>query len=107
MGDTATLLSVKSGVNPSQIGPTRDNGLLPIICLKYLFQRQQLGGPVLKSEEDTSEVGGGGKGVGEGERNCAGMGNNVQGSGTDSAALRERELVSDRYDSEGAVGVSP
>ena len=37
-------------------------------------------------------MGDGGKGAGEGGRDCAGMGDGVQGGGTDGVALMEREL---------------
>ena len=52
-------------------------------------------------------VGGGGEGIGEYRSNGAGTGNYLQDGSIDGADLREWELCSDGWDSEGAGGVPP
>ena len=52
-------------------------------------------------------MGDGGECVGDCWRNCKGIGYDVQGSGTESVALQKRELGSNGYDDESAIGVPP
>ena len=52
-------------------------------------------------------VGGGGKGTGEGGRDCAVTGYYIQDGGTDSVDIREKELVNDGCDTEGSGGFTP
>ena len=48
-----------------------------------------MGSPVQKSEEGTAAVGGDGEGADKEGRNGAGPGDDVKGSGSDGATLRE------------------
>ena len=52
-------------------------------------------------------MGDGGKGAGEGGRDCAGMGDDIKGGGTDSVSLRQQELGSDVCYAEGDGGIPP
>ena len=76
----------------SQIGPTSNNIRLTIIGPHYQFQQNRLVGPALQYGEGAAAVGYDGKCVNYGGRDCAGMGDGVQGGGTDGVALMEREL---------------
>ena len=102
-----TLLWGDSGVNLSQLLPTRDHGSLPILGPHYQFKQHQLGGPVLQYEEGSAAVGDDNEGVGDSGRNCVGTSNDAQSCGTDGVALRDWEFCSDGCDAEGSRGVPP
>ena len=66
------------GISPSQLGTDRNNGHLLILGLQCCFKQQQTFGRLLKSEECTAAVEGGGECVGEGGRNYDGTGDDVK-----------------------------
>ena len=64
-----------------------------------------MGSPVQKSEEGAAAVGDGGKGADKDGSNSVGTGDDIQGGGSDGAALQERKLGSDGDDADSSVWV--
>ena len=83
------MLRGESGFYTSQLGSPRVNGHLPILGPLCHFQQQIMGGHVRKYEEVASEMGDGGKVFDGDGSDGVGTVDDVQGGGSDGAALWE------------------
>ena len=103
--DNKTLLQGSSYDYWSQPEAFRDNFNLPILGPHSRVQQQLLGGTIQESKEVSVEVEYGDKVSDKNRGNGAGTSDDLQGSGSDGATLRVRELGSDEGNAEGSGGV--